>query len=155
MQKFKPQFRRLLFIDRKIREGRYPNCTSLAKEWEVSVKTIQRDINYFKWELDAPANRDTGLLLALLKFKPEDYQYILDNSPPLEPRVNHTTHAGLYDNWIPAVAKAGIIAQPDGEAYELMDVEAFGSDLFTQTTLSPYVDGYVVPLKNGYILVIL
>ena len=54
MQKFKPQFRRLLFIDRKIGEGRYPNCTTLAKEWEVSIKTMQRDINYLKWELDAP-----------------------------------------------------------------------------------------------------
>jgi len=54
MAKFKPQYRRLLFIDRRIREGMYPNCSSLAREWEVSAKTIQRDIDYLKYELDAP-----------------------------------------------------------------------------------------------------
>jgi predicted DNA-binding transcriptional regulator YafY len=54
MPKFKPQYRRLLYIDRKLREGAYPNCSILAAGWEVSTKTIQRDIDYLKWELDAP-----------------------------------------------------------------------------------------------------
>lgn len=54
MPKFKPQYRRLLYVDRKLREGAYPNCSTLADGWEVSAKTIQRDINYLKWELDAP-----------------------------------------------------------------------------------------------------
>lgn len=54
MAKYKPQHRRLLFIDRKISEGRYPNCTSLAEEYEVSSKTIQRDLEYMRYELDAP-----------------------------------------------------------------------------------------------------
>lgn len=54
MAKYKPQHARLLFIDRKIREKRYPNCTSLAAEWETSVKTIQRDLDYMRYELDAP-----------------------------------------------------------------------------------------------------
>ncbi len=44
MAKYKPQHSRLLFIDRKISEGRYPNCSSLAEEWEVSSKTIQPNI---------------------------------------------------------------------------------------------------------------
>jgi proteasome accessory factor B len=56
--KFKPQYRRLLFIDRKIREGSCPNCFSLGQEWEVSYKTIQRDIDYLKYELDAPIDYD-------------------------------------------------------------------------------------------------
>ncbi len=54
MAKYKPQHSRLLFIDRKIREGRYPNCSSLAEEWEVSPKTIQRDLEYMRYQLDAP-----------------------------------------------------------------------------------------------------
>ncbi len=54
MPKFKPQHTRLLFIDKKIREGRYPNCSSLAEEWEVSRKTIQRDLDYLRYQLDAP-----------------------------------------------------------------------------------------------------
>jgi predicted DNA-binding transcriptional regulator YafY len=56
--KFKPQYRRLLFIDRKIREGKFPSCASLGAEWEVSAKTIQRDIDYLKYELDAPIEYD-------------------------------------------------------------------------------------------------
>lgn len=58
MQKFRPQYRRLLFIDRKIREKTYPNCSSLAAEWEVSEKTIQRDIDYLRDELNAPVVYD-------------------------------------------------------------------------------------------------
>ena len=56
--KFKPQYRRLLFIDGEIRKGRCPNCTGLAREWEVSPRTIQRDIDYLKWELAAPIEYD-------------------------------------------------------------------------------------------------
>lgn len=59
MAKYKPQHRRLLFIDRKISEGRYPNCTSLAEEYEVSSKTIQRDLEYMRYELDAPIEYST------------------------------------------------------------------------------------------------
>jgi len=54
MAKYKPQHSRLLFIDRKIREGQHPNCSSMAEEWEVSRKTIQRDLDYMRYQLDAP-----------------------------------------------------------------------------------------------------
>ncbi len=54
MAKYKPQHSRLLFIDGKVKAGRYPNCTSLAEEYEVSRKTIQRDIEYMRYQLDAP-----------------------------------------------------------------------------------------------------
>ncbi|MDR9502177.1 MAG: WYL domain-containing protein [Desulfurivibrionaceae bacterium] len=54
MAKYKPQHARLLFIDRKIQEGGYPNCSSLAAEWEVSSKTIQRDLDYLRYQLEAP-----------------------------------------------------------------------------------------------------
>ena len=54
MAKYKPQHARLLFIDKIIREKRYPNCSSLAEEWETSSKTIQRDLDYMRYELDAP-----------------------------------------------------------------------------------------------------
>ena len=58
MLKFKPQFKRLLFIDRKLRDGKYPNCITLAREWEVSGKTIQRDLDYMRDELSAPVAYD-------------------------------------------------------------------------------------------------
>ena len=61
-QKFKPQFLRLLFIDGKLREGTrfgvLPNCTTLAEEYEVSTKTILRDIEYLKYQLHAPIEYD-------------------------------------------------------------------------------------------------
>lgn len=56
--RFKPQFSRLLSIDREIRKGGYPNCNSLAKGWEVSYKTIRRDLDYLRWELGAPLQYD-------------------------------------------------------------------------------------------------
>jgi len=54
MSKFKPQHSRLLFIDREISTGKYPNCSFLAEEWEVSHKTIQRDLDYMRYQLNAP-----------------------------------------------------------------------------------------------------
>ena len=54
MAKYKPQHARLLFIDRMIREKRYPNCASLARDYEVSASTIQRDLDYLRYQLDAP-----------------------------------------------------------------------------------------------------
>ena len=54
MAKYKPQHSRLLFIDREIGNGNYPNCSTLAGDYEVSAKTIQRDIDYMRYQLDAP-----------------------------------------------------------------------------------------------------
>ncbi|MDZ7265030.1 MAG: transcriptional regulator [candidate division KSB1 bacterium] len=44
---------RMHFIDQKIRNRSYPNCASLAREYEVSEKTIQRDIECMR-NLGAP-----------------------------------------------------------------------------------------------------
>ncbi len=60
MAKYKPQHQRLLFIDRKIQEGGFPNCRSLAEEWEVSSKTIQRDLDYLRYQLGAPLEYSAG-----------------------------------------------------------------------------------------------
>lgn len=58
MAKFKPQFQRLVFIDQEIGKGAYPNCSTLARTWETSTKTIQRDIDYLKWQMNAPIAYD-------------------------------------------------------------------------------------------------
>lgn len=50
----KNQFARWRFICRRVASGSYPNCGKLAKEYEVSRKTIQRDMTYLKEELDLP-----------------------------------------------------------------------------------------------------
>jgi predicted DNA-binding transcriptional regulator YafY len=58
MERNKSQFARLMELDRQVRAGKYPNCLTFAKEWEVSQKTIQRDIDYLKYQLDAPLAYD-------------------------------------------------------------------------------------------------
>ncbi len=58
MLTFKPQYRRLQFIHKEIQKGQYPNCRTLAAEWETSPKTIQRDMEYLKWEQKAPLEYD-------------------------------------------------------------------------------------------------
>ena len=54
------QFRRLLFIDQELQKGECPNCRSLAETWEVSTKTIQRDIDYLRDQLGAPIAYDAS-----------------------------------------------------------------------------------------------
>ncbi len=54
----KLQHTRLIFIDRMIRKGNYPNATSLADEYEVTTRTILRDIEYMRDSLSAPIEFD-------------------------------------------------------------------------------------------------
>jgi len=52
--KDRPLWRRLQTIHHEIKEGRHPNTSSLARQLSVSSKTVQRDIDYLRDELEAP-----------------------------------------------------------------------------------------------------
>jgi predicted DNA-binding transcriptional regulator YafY len=58
----KAQLQRLIFIDRMIRDGmhsgRLANCATMATAYEVSAKSIRRDIDYLKNQCDAPIAYD-------------------------------------------------------------------------------------------------
>jgi len=54
MERTKTQFARLMELDRRIRAGKYPNCLTFAADWEVSQKTVQRDIDYLRDQCGAP-----------------------------------------------------------------------------------------------------
>jgi proteasome accessory factor B len=56
--KDRPLWRRLQTIHHEIKEGRRPNTSSLAKSLSVSSKTVQRDIDYLRDELEAPIDFD-------------------------------------------------------------------------------------------------
>ncbi len=56
--KDRPLWRRLQTIHHQIKEGRHPNASSLARELRVSSKTVQRDLDYLRDELDAPIEFD-------------------------------------------------------------------------------------------------
>lgn len=62
MPQDKIQLLRHIYIDRTIREGmergRLANCSSMAREYEVSTKTILRDIDFLKYQRDAPISYD-------------------------------------------------------------------------------------------------
>ena len=62
MARNKAQLQRLIFVDRSIRDGmqgtRLANCNSMAAEYEVSYKSIMRDIDYLKYQCDAPIEYD-------------------------------------------------------------------------------------------------
>ncbi|GMO38266.1 MAG: hypothetical protein Ta2F_14480 [Termitinemataceae bacterium] len=50
---------RIYFIDNKIASGGFPNTSQLAEEWETSMSTISRDIDFMKNMLGAPIEYDT------------------------------------------------------------------------------------------------
>ena len=54
VKRSKSQFTRLLERDRRIRGGQYPNCLTVAADWEVSQKTVQRDVDYLRDQCGAP-----------------------------------------------------------------------------------------------------
>jgi len=54
MKRCQSQYSRMLKLDELIRNGKYPNCLTFAKKWEVTTKTIWRDIEFMKWTLGAP-----------------------------------------------------------------------------------------------------
>jgi len=58
----KTQLQRLIFIDGAIRDGmrsgRLANCRSMAADYEVSSKSIMRDLDYLKNQCDAPIRYD-------------------------------------------------------------------------------------------------
>jgi len=58
MKRAKSQFARLLELDARIRAGKHPNCLTFAADWEVSQKTVQRDIDFLRDQLGAPIEYD-------------------------------------------------------------------------------------------------
>lgn len=54
MKRTKSQYARLMELDRCIRAKKYPNCLTFAADWEVSQKTVQRDIDFLRDSCGAP-----------------------------------------------------------------------------------------------------
>jgi proteasome accessory factor B len=56
----RPPLERMLRIHQAIQSGSFPNATSLAREIEVSTKSIQRDIGFMRDRLNLPVEFDVG-----------------------------------------------------------------------------------------------
>jgi proteasome accessory factor B len=60
MKRSRTQAERLLDLDRKLRNGAHPNCSSFASDWEISTKTAQRDFDFLRDRMGAPLKYDAG-----------------------------------------------------------------------------------------------
>ncbi len=58
MDRSKSQMERLIDIDRKIRAKEFPSIKGLSNEWEVSERTIKRDVEFLRDRLHAPIASD-------------------------------------------------------------------------------------------------
>ncbi len=47
-------YERFIWFDDQVKQKRYPNTTSLAKQFEISIKTAQRDIEFMRDRLHCP-----------------------------------------------------------------------------------------------------
>jgi predicted DNA-binding transcriptional regulator YafY len=54
----RPPLRRLLALDRMVRQGRYPNAASAGRELEVHPRTIHRDLSFLRDSFGAPLEFD-------------------------------------------------------------------------------------------------
>jgi proteasome accessory factor B len=54
----RPPLYRFQEIFHAVKTGRYPNRTQLARTIEVTTKTIQRDIDYMRYQLNVPIEFD-------------------------------------------------------------------------------------------------
>ena len=107
-----------------------------------------------KWQVDE-SQENAGNLVALLEYSSEDKKYILDNSNKFENPSSDRINVKFYDSWIPEDAKIGIEVKKLDKVYELTKVIPLLPNLFTQTELSPYVNGSITPLADGYIFIAL
>ena len=54
----RPPLARMLRLHEWLMAGRYPNCRMMAEEFEVSAKTVQRDVNFMRDRLGLPIDYD-------------------------------------------------------------------------------------------------
>jgi len=54
----RPPWQRMMRIHELVQKGRYPNCTYLAEEFEVSTRTAKRDVDFMKCRLNLPIEYD-------------------------------------------------------------------------------------------------
>jgi predicted DNA-binding transcriptional regulator YafY len=56
----RPPLARMLRLHEWLMGERYPNCRKIAEEFEVSAKTVQRDVNFMRDQMGLPIEYDKG-----------------------------------------------------------------------------------------------
>jgi len=57
-QRYRAKFHHLILIDRAVRDGDYPSSQAIARELELSDRTVRRNIEFMRDALDAPIAYD-------------------------------------------------------------------------------------------------
>ena len=99
-----------------------------------------------KWQLSGDRN-----LYALLTYSPDDYQFIIENSTPFEVVSNTKLSAIFYRDWLENEIKLDVIDHND--SYEIIGAHDIQPNLYIKAKHSPFVNGSVIPLGHGLILV--
>ena len=97
---------RVMRIHEAVSRGNHPNCSSIARDLEVNRKTIQRDINFMRDELDLPLEYDEtrhGYVYSrpvnefpLLKTSAEDLVSLILARNALDPLKGSALEATLF-----------------------------------------------------------
>lgn len=56
----RPPWERMMRFHNLVQNGEYPNCTTLANEFEVTVRTIMRDVDFMKCRINLPIEFNRG-----------------------------------------------------------------------------------------------
>ena len=141
-------------------EDQMPNTKSSTPEVNVELGTLAKLITLPKqptevrWEVLERAQGQAATLRVLLRFSEEDYAAVVEASDVYDQRGNARIDKTVYDGWIIAAAKVGVDAREKGSRYyELIGVEPRQANLFWNAKLSPYVNGRITPLSDGYMFV--
>lgn len=100
--------KRIAVIDREIGEKRFPNKDRLASRLSVSTKTIQRDLDFMKYEYDAPIGFDKqrkgfyytnpDFRLNPLQINASDFLAVAVTEKVLE-QYKNTPYSGYFKNF--------------------------------------------------------
>jgi proteasome accessory factor B len=55
----RPPWERMMRMHQLIKDGKYPNCSKLAREFEVATRTIKRDVDFMRDRLNLPIEYDS------------------------------------------------------------------------------------------------
>lgn len=105
------------------------------------------------WQVTEQKGKDNGTLVALLSFSDADYDYIVQKSQTTEANIDDVMDGDFYEKWVPEKLRQQIKIQKNGDRVELIGIKRMKPDLFTQAEISPFKNGSVTPLGEGYLLV--
>ena len=70
MRQSRPPLVRMQYMHQQLRSNHYPNCSRVAEYFDVSTKSIQRDVDYMRDLLHAPIEYDQKKREAIITRNP-------------------------------------------------------------------------------------